>query len=50
MLWKGVASDGTEVNGRLVVPEVSHEITVDGLSEYAVSNNALIIGYVYSNS
>jgi len=34
MGWKGVASDGTEVNGNVVVPEVSHEITVDRLSDY----------------
>jgi len=32
--WSGKASDGTEVNGKLVVPEVSHEITLDGTSEY----------------
>jgi len=34
--WSGKASDGTEVDGKLVVPEVSHEITLDGLSEYVV--------------
>ncbi|THH16146.1 hypothetical protein EW146_g4433 [Bondarzewia mesenterica] len=32
--WKGTAADGTEVDGRLIVPEVSHEITLDGLSDY----------------
>jgi len=32
--WKGTASDGTEVEGKLVIPEVSHEITLDGLSDY----------------
>jgi len=32
--WSGKASDGTAVNGRLIIPEVSHEITLDGLSEY----------------
>ncbi|EJD02281.1 uncharacterized protein FOMMEDRAFT_109549 [Fomitiporia mediterranea MF3/22] len=32
--WKGTASDGTEVTGRLKIPEVSHEITLDGLSDY----------------
>ena len=37
MEWKGKASDGTEVNGKVTVPEVSHEITVDGLSDYQVS-------------
>jgi len=37
MGWKGVASDGTEVNGTVTVPEVSHEVTVDGLSDYMVS-------------
>ena len=34
--WSGKASDGTEVNGKLVIPEVSHEVTLDGLSEYEV--------------
>jgi len=32
--WAGTASDGTEVLGTLVIPEVSHEVTVDGLSDY----------------
>ncbi|KAF9469372.1 activator of Hsp90 ATPase [Collybia nuda] len=32
--WSGTASDGTEVNGSIKIPEVSHEITLDGLSEY----------------
>ncbi|PAV23969.1 activator of Hsp90 ATPase [Pyrrhoderma noxium] len=32
--WSGTASDGTEVNGKLRIPEVSHEITLDGLSDY----------------
>jgi len=35
MRWKGVASDGTEVEGTVTVPEVSHEVTVDRLSNYA---------------
>lgn len=34
--WKGKASDGTEVEGKLTIPEVSHEITLDGLSDYVV--------------
>jgi len=33
--WTGVASDGTPVSGTLSIPEVSHEITLDGLSEYS---------------
>ncbi|KAF8630434.1 hypothetical protein AX17_005411 [Amanita inopinata Kibby_2008] len=33
--WTGTASDGTQVNGELTIPEVSHEITLDGLSEYS---------------
>lgn len=37
MEWKGAASDGTEVVGKVTVPEVSHEVTVDGLSDYQVS-------------
>ncbi|GJE96420.1 activator of Hsp90 ATPase [Phanerochaete sordida] len=32
--WSGKAEDGTEVLGKLSIPEVSHEITLDGLSEY----------------
>ncbi|KAL5511262.1 AHA1 [Sanghuangporus vaninii] len=32
--WKGTASDGTEVSGRLKIPEVSHEITLDRTSHY----------------
>ena len=37
LAWSGKASDGTEVKGKLSIPEVSHEITLDGLSEYVVS-------------
>jgi len=32
--WRGTASDGTEVKGTLTIPEVSHEITLDRLSDY----------------
>lgn len=32
--WSGTASDGTEVKGKLTIPEVSHEITVDRSSDY----------------
>ncbi|KAF8516760.1 activator of Hsp90 ATPase [Gautieria morchelliformis] len=32
--WSGTASDGTDVSGSLSIPEVSHENTVDGLSDY----------------
>lgn len=34
--WEGTTADGTEVKGRLDIPEVSHEITMDGLSQYQV--------------
>lgn len=34
--WTGTASDGTEVEGTLSIPEVSHEITLDGISKYSV--------------
>lgn len=37
MQWTGKASDGTEVTGKVVVPEVSHEVTVDHLSDYVAS-------------
>jgi activator of HSP90 ATPase len=32
--WSGKASDGSEVAGRLDIPEVSHEITLDKSSDY----------------
>ncbi|THH11986.1 hypothetical protein EW145_g274 [Phellinidium pouzarii] len=32
--WEGTASDGTNVSGKLNIPEVSHEITLDRLSDY----------------
>ncbi|KAI1791700.1 activator of Hsp90 ATPase [Ganoderma leucocontextum] len=32
--WSGTASDGTAVEGKLTIPEVSHEITLDGTSDY----------------
>ncbi|PPQ66208.1 hypothetical protein CVT26_011067 [Gymnopilus dilepis] len=34
MKWQGTTSDGTEVKGTLTIPEVSHEIICDGLSEF----------------
>lgn len=34
--WEGTASDGTDVSGTLTIPEVSHEVTLDGLSDYVV--------------
>jgi len=37
LTWSGKASDGTQVEGRLSIPEVSHEITLDGLSDYVYS-------------
>lgn len=41
MQWTGKASDGTEVSGKVVVPEVSHEVTVDHLSDYVASKPRL---------
>jgi len=35
--WEGKASDGTDVSGTLTIPEVSHEVTLDGLSDYVYS-------------
>lgn len=32
--WQGATSDGTDVTGKLSIPEVSHEITLDKLSDY----------------
>lgn len=34
--WKGSTTDGTEATGKLTIPEVSHEITLDGISDYVV--------------
>ena len=34
--WTGTASDGTAVEGKLTIPEVSHETTLDGTSDYVV--------------
>jgi activator of HSP90 ATPase len=34
--WKGRTADGTEAKGILTIPEVSHEITLDGISDYVV--------------
>ncbi|KAI0699986.1 activator of Hsp90 ATPase [Cytidiella melzeri] len=34
LLWAGKTADGEDVAGRLTIPEVSHEITLDGLSDY----------------
>ncbi|CAA7270945.1 unnamed protein product [Cyclocybe aegerita] len=34
LAWSGTASDGTEVNGTLTIPEVSHEIICDKLSDF----------------
>ncbi|TDL24729.1 hypothetical protein BD410DRAFT_785430 [Rickenella mellea] len=33
--WSGTTADGTDVEGTLTIPEVSHEVTVDKLSDYA---------------
>ncbi|OCH92085.1 hypothetical protein OBBRIDRAFT_791602 [Obba rivulosa] len=32
--WEGTASDGTAVSGKLTIPEVSHEITLDKTNDY----------------
>ena len=37
--WKGTAADGTEAEGKLTIPEISHEITLDGLSDYTVCDS-----------
>ncbi len=34
--WKGATPDGTEAKGELTIPEVSHDITLDGISDYVV--------------
>jgi len=37
LTWSGKAKDGTEVEGKLDIPEVSHEITLDKLNDYTYS-------------
>jgi len=32
--WKGSASDGTDVSGSLIIPEVSHENVLDNVSDF----------------
>jgi activator of HSP90 ATPase len=32
--WKGRTADGTEATGKLTIPEVSHEVTLDRISDY----------------
>ncbi|EDR03222.1 uncharacterized protein LACBIDRAFT_192730 [Laccaria bicolor S238N-H82] len=34
LAWTGTTSEGTEVKGTLTIPEVSHEIVCDNLSDY----------------
>ena len=34
--WAGTAADGTAVEGKLTIPEVSHEISLDTTSDYVV--------------
>lgn len=46
LLWEGVAEDGTDVKGSLTVPEVSHENSVDGVSDYEVGGYITALGGV----
>ncbi|KAI9508450.1 activator of Hsp90 ATPase [Russula earlei] len=32
--WKARTADGTEADGKLTIPEISHEITLDRISDY----------------
>ena len=41
LAWTGTTSEGTEVKGTLTIPEVSHEIVCDNLSEYVVRTPTL---------
>ncbi|KAN0077112.1 Activator of Hsp90 ATPase [Tylopilus felleus] len=36
--WAGTTSDGVEITGKVTIPEVSHEITLDRLSDYTASH------------
>lgn len=42
LAWAGTASDGTAVEGTVSIPEVSHEVTLDKLSNYVVRIQARI--------
>lgn len=48
--WAGTASDGSEVKGKLIIPEVSHEITLDGLSDYVVRSQCSSYSLLRSQS
>jgi activator of HSP90 ATPase len=48
MKWQGTASDGTEVKGTLTIPEVSHEIICDRLSDFLVSIHFHILPVIYT--
>lgn len=39
--WVGTTSAGDEVKGSLHIPEVSHEIICDGLSDFVVSSTPI---------
>lgn len=41
MQWKGSTSDGTDIKGSLIIPEVSHENVLDGVSDFIVSRLSL---------
>ena len=44
--WKGTASDGTEVEGKVTIPEVSHENAIDGLTDYTVCYVLIFCAYL----
>ena len=50
MRWKGSTSDGTDVSGSLIIPEVSHENVLDGVSDFIVSRLLLEFLPVYPTS
>jgi len=48
--WKGRAADGTEATGKLTIPEVSHEVTLDGISDYVVRAALLHLQFVINGA
>ncbi len=36
-MWVATHTDGSTISGSLTIPEVSHEVIIDGLTEYTVS-------------
>ena len=43
MRWTGSTSDGTDISGSLIIPEVSHENVLDSVSDFIVSRTSPVL-------